>query len=48
MVVNRTSEYDKNAKEVCMMDFKTSEQLDAVPSPRYEYLSSKIIISRTV
>ena len=36
MVVNKTSHYDKNTKEVCMMDFRTTEQLNSVASPRLE------------
>lgn len=34
MVINKTSEYDKNVKEIAMMEFRTPEELHALPSPR--------------
>ena len=34
MVINKTSEYDKNHKEVAMMEFRTPEELHALKSPR--------------
>ena len=34
MVVNKTSEYDKKAKEVCMMDFRTTVELNSVKGRR--------------
>ena len=36
MVVNKTSEYDKNAKEALMMDFKTTEELDSIAGRRFD------------
>ena len=36
MVVNKTSEYDKNAKEALMMDFKTTEELDSLAGRRFD------------
>ena len=35
MVINKTSEYDRNPKEACMMDFRTKEQLESVSEPMY-------------
>lgn len=34
MLINKTSEYDKKAKEVTMMEFRTKEELDEISSPR--------------
>ena len=36
MLVNKTSEYDKKAKEITMMEFRTKEELDEISSPRLE------------
>ena len=36
MLINKTSEYDKKAKEVTMMEFRTKEELDEISSPRLE------------
>ena len=43
MVINKTSEYDKNVKEIAMMEFRTPEELHALPSPRYYKFSLLII-----
>ena len=47
MVINKTSEYDRNPKEACMMDFRTKEQLESVSEPRYihtyEFLTNAIL-----
>ena len=36
MVMKQRSEYEELSKEASMMDFKTNEELDKLPSPRYK------------
>ena len=48
MLLHKTTDYMKEAKETTMMEFKTQEELDKHPSPRsvcLSYLYPSIIVS---
>ena len=43
MLLRKTTDYMKVAKETTMMEFKTREELDQIPSPRYVRLSVHLL-----